>query len=90
MNRLKGDRIKGTFGWPVRLLLLLLILAFIGLAGPARWRMLFNPRSLILIAVTVVFFLGWNFFDSARGAEIQTDPLPESGYGLTAGGASDT
>jgi uncharacterized membrane protein YbhN (UPF0104 family) len=63
MNQLNENRAKGTFGWPVRLLLLLLILALVGSAGPSEWRMLFKPKSLIVMVITMAVFLVWHLFD---------------------------
>jgi hypothetical protein len=53
----------GTFGWPVRLLVLLLMLVFAALGGPNEWKMLLAPRNLIATGAVVVFFLGWIFLD---------------------------
>jgi hypothetical protein len=50
-----------TFGWPVRLLVLLLMLVFAALGGPNEWKMLLAPRNLIVTAAVVVCFLGWSF-----------------------------
>ena len=58
---------KGTFGWPVRIFMLLLVsvafFVFVGLGGPNySWRMLLTTENLIVILAIVAFFLGRNYF----------------------------
>ena len=55
-------RNKANLGWPVRLVLLSLVVMFIGLGGPDVWRTLLSPKGLITTLAVVAFVLGWTFF----------------------------